>query len=209
MSITHHPDDSTLMSYAAGSLPGALAAVTAAHLAICQRCRDELAVMELMGGALLADLPGIALRRSEPAAPSMTPGRPSGAQPPQVAEVPLPLVNLIGGDLQSVRWRWLSRGVWVRRLPIAGEGLLHLFKGKPGARLPNHGHLGSELTLVLRGTLEDSTGNYRRGDVCDLDEAVEHTPISGPEGCICVVAQDRPVRFRSLMARLARPWHGM
>lgn len=209
MSITHHPDDSTLMSYAAGALPGALAAVTAAHLALCERCRDELAVMELMGGALLADLPGVALRRPEPAAPGVTPSHRRGAEPSQAAEVPPPLATLIGDDLQSVRWRWLSRGIWVKRLPITGEGLLHAFKGKPGARLPNHGHLGSELTLVLRGTLEDSTGCYRRGDVCDLDEAVEHTPIAGPEGCICVVAQDRPIRFRSLMARLARPWHGM
>ena len=42
MSITHHPDDSTLMSYAAGSLPAALAVVVAAHLSVCPRCREEV-----------------------------------------------------------------------------------------------------------------------------------------------------------------------
>jgi len=45
--------------------------------------------------------------------------------------------------------------------------------------------------------------------VCDLDESIEHTPIAGAEGCICAVAQDNPVRWRRLMVRLARPWHGM
>jgi putative transcriptional regulator len=75
--------------------------------------------------------------------------------------------------------------------------------------LPEHGHEGSELTLVLRGMLSDSTGRYRPGDVCDLDESIEHAPTAGTEGCICVVAQERRVRFRSLIVRLARPWHGV
>jgi putative transcriptional regulator len=75
--------------------------------------------------------------------------------------------------------------------------------------LPEHGHEGSEITMVLRGTLTDRTELYRPGDVCDIDQDVEHAPVAGAEGCICVVAQDRPVRFRSLIVRLARPWHGM
>ena len=50
---------------------------------------------------------------------------------------------------------------------------------------------------------------YRPGDVCDIDDSIEHAPVAGADGCICVVAQDRPVRFRSMIVRLARPWHGM
>jgi putative transcriptional regulator len=63
--------------------------------------------------------------------------------------------------------------------------------------------------MVLRGTIVDHIGRYGSGDVCDLDDEVEHTPVAGAEGCICVVAHDHPVRFRSLLVRLARPWHGM
>ncbi len=37
------------MSFAAGSLAEALAAVAAAHLDICPRCRRELKLMEQMG----------------------------------------------------------------------------------------------------------------------------------------------------------------
>jgi anti-sigma factor ChrR (cupin superfamily) len=56
MTITHHLDDATLMSFAAGSLPAALSAVAAAHVAMCTRCRREVAGLERVGGALLAEL---------------------------------------------------------------------------------------------------------------------------------------------------------
>jgi putative transcriptional regulator len=115
----------------------------------------------------------------------------------------------VGGNLDAVRWRWVSPGSWLRHAKIAGVGQLHLIKCSSNVVLPEHGHEGSELTMVLRGTLSDSTGLYHPGDVCDLDESIEHAPKAGVEGCICVVAQDRPVRFSSLIVRLARPWHGM
>jgi putative transcriptional regulator len=209
MSITHHPDDSTLLSYAAGSLPAALAVIVAAHVSVCPRCRDEVATMELLGGALLADLPGAALERSEPGMPEVERRRP--VTPPAIgsAEVPAPLAHLVGNDLDALRWRWVSPGSWLRRVPVVGGGMLHLFKCAPSVTLPEHGHEGSEITMVLRGTLSDITGRYGPGDVCDLDDSVEHIPLAGAEGCICAVAQDLPVRFRSLLVRLARPWHGM
>jgi putative transcriptional regulator len=209
MTMTHHLDDSTLLSFAAGSLPAALAVVAAAHLAVCPRCRDEVAMMEMLGGALLGDLPGTAMLGPIPAPPAIE-RRPPPA-PARVAsgEVPAPLARLIGDNLDELRWRWVSPGSWLRRVPIARGGQLHLFKCAGNVTLPEHGHEGSEITMVLRGTLSDSTGLYRSGDVCDIDESIEHAPVAGEEGCICVVAQDHPVRFRSLVVRLARPWHGM
>jgi putative transcriptional regulator len=209
MTITRHPDDSTLMGYAAGALPDALAAVAAAHLSLCPRCRDEVAMMEMVGGALLGDLPRAALGRPAPPEPEIEGARPGMPGRGPSGEVPAPLAKMIGDRLDAVRWRWISRGLWLRRLPVLGEGRLHLFKGAPGAVVSEHGHRGSELTMVLRGTLADGTGVYRVGDVCDLDESVEHTPVAGAEGCICIVGQDHPVRWRRLIARLARPWHGL
>jgi putative transcriptional regulator len=209
MTITRHPDDSTLLSYAAGSLPAALAVVVAAHAAVCPRCRDEVAMMERMGGALLAGLPGADLRLPVPAAPEFEFPPASGKPHSAPAEVPAPLARLVGSDLDAVRFRWISRGLWLRWVPISGGGRLHLFKGGSGAVVGDHGHHGSELTLVLRGTIGDHTGEYHPGDVCDLDEEVEHRQTVGADGCICAVAHDHPVRWHSLAARLARPWHGM
>jgi putative transcriptional regulator len=209
MSITRHPDDSTLMSFAAGSLPAALAVVAAAHIAVCPRCRDEVATMDLVGGALLGALPGTAMHGPVPAVPEIERHRPTALRAAAAGEVPAPLARLVGENLDALRWRWVSRGSWLRHVQFAGSGQLHLFKCASNIALPEHGHEGSELTLVLRGTLSDSTGLYRAGDLCDLDDSVEHAPLAGSDGCICVVAQDRPVRFRSLIVRLARPWHGM
>ena len=57
MTIVHHPDDATLMSFAAGSLTEALAAVVATHIAMCPRCARELELLELVGTALIESMP--------------------------------------------------------------------------------------------------------------------------------------------------------
>lgn len=209
MTIIHHLDDATLMSYAAGSLASALAAVTAAHLAMCPRCRKELAILERIGGELVAGLSPMALERPGPAAPSVA-GVETITRPAAPSEVPAPLARLIAGRLDDVRWRWIGPGVWHCPLPISGSGALQLLKAAPGASVPEHGHTGSELTLVLRGALVDTTGRYDPGDVADLDEGIEHTPSADADaGCICVIANESPTRFRGLIARLVQPWHGL
>jgi putative transcriptional regulator len=207
MTITRHLDDATLMSFAAGSLPAALAAVAAAHVAMCPRCRDEVAILERVGAALLADLPGAAMARPGPAEPIVGGAQAAPAAAP-AGEVPAPLERLVGDSLDQVRWRWIAPGLWAKPVPISGQGSLHLLKGSPGVSVPEHGHGGSELTLVLRGALVDGTGRYGPGDVADLDEDVEHTPAAGTAGCICIVGNEQPARFRSVLVRLLRPWHG-
>jgi putative transcriptional regulator len=213
MTITHHLDDATLMSFAAGSLPAALSAVAAAHVAMCPRCRREVAGLERVGGALLAELSPATLDRAEPpasVATSLLDVARQGNGGVGGRDMPKPLVRLIGSDLNGVRWRRLGLGVWVHRLPLAGKGGLGLLKVAPGRIVPEHGHGGAELTLVLRGSFHDATGRYHPGDVADLDETVEHTPIADPgPDCICLVASERPARFRGLIARLLQPLHGL
>ena len=75
MTITHHLDDATLMSFVAGALPAALSAVAAAHADMCPRCRREVATMERLGGAVMADLAPVAIERAEPLQPMPTPPR--------------------------------------------------------------------------------------------------------------------------------------
>jgi putative transcriptional regulator len=208
MTIAHHLDDATLMALAAGSLPNALAAVAAAHVAMCPRCRRELDVLERIGGALVAALNPAVLHRPHPVMPQASTSPPPAAS--AQGEVPAPLAGLIGTGLEEVRWRWIGPGLWHRPLKIGSAGSLQLIKAAPGATVPEHSHGGSEITLVLRGALTDSAGRYGRGDVMDVDEAVEHTPIAdAEEGCICLVANEAPTRFRSLLARLMQPWHGL
>ena len=66
----------------------------------------------------------------------------------------------------------------------------------PGADMPDHTHVGSELTLVLRGALTDGERIFRRGDLADLGEEGTHHPIvHGDEPCYCVVANEAWPKF--------------
>ena len=165
-------------------------------------------MLERIGGALVSALPPATLGRPQPAMPE------GGSLPPapvSVApgEIPAPLARLIGRELDEVRWRWIGPGLWHRPLQTSG-GSLQLIKAAPGSSVPEHTHGGSEITLVLRGALVDSTGRYGLGDVADVDEDIEHTPTADAEaGCICMIANESPTRFRGLLARLMQPWHGL
>jgi len=97
MTITHHLDDATLMSFAAGSLPNALAAIAAAHVAGCPRCRRELRMLERIGGALVSALPPATLDRSQPTMPEII-DLPAPA-PATAGELAPSLSQLIGGGL--------------------------------------------------------------------------------------------------------------
>jgi putative transcriptional regulator len=199
MTITHHLDDATLMSFAAGALPAALAAVAAAHADMCPRCRREMLTMERLGEAVMASLIPAPLDSPEPATPA--PG--SDAGPGGDRNSSGPLGRLVGTDLGGVAWRWLGPGVWEHRLALKGAGKLRLLKVAPGHAIPEHGHRGAELTLVLRGSFSDRTGRYLRGDVADLDETVEHRPAVARTGgeCICLIGSEASERFRGLLTR--------
>jgi putative transcriptional regulator len=209
MTINHHLDEATLMSFAAGSLPNTLAAVAAAHIAMCEHCRSELAVLERIGAALVADLPPASMQRAQPELPPVTTLQPARSHAAH-KDVPAPLAGVIGDGLDQVRWRWIGPGLWHRPVRVRGAGSLQLIKASPGAGVPEHTHGGSELTLVLRGALIDSTGRYAAGDVSDLDEDVEHTPVAdAATGCICIIATEQRTRFKGVLARLLQPWHGL
>jgi putative transcriptional regulator len=59
-------------------------------------------------------------------------------------------------------------------------------------RLPLHGHTGAELTVVLTGAFTDERGEFRRGDLQEI-EKIEHQPVGDrEEGCLCLVAAEGP-----------------
>ena len=216
MNITQHPDSSTLMSYAAGSLTEALSAVVCGHIAMCPACAREVRTLEVVGGALMERLDPVPVQQQSPlvilrAAEADNFDR---AMPDTVADtdVPVPLQRLVGARLDDIRWRRLGMGVWhvPLRLSRAGEGDLRLLRVAPGQAMPDHGHGGAELTLILRGSYRDVFGDYHRGDVADLDSEAEHRPIADPEtGCICLIASEQRARFKSLFGRIVQPLSGL
>lgn len=225
MTIKHHPDNATLMSFASGSLGEALSAVVAAHLDMCPRCAAETRRMERIGAAMFEALSPSPISRPTPSASTLealTRERPAraadrdGARAARRdddadADVPRPLRKLVGPELDRVPWRRIGIGVWHYPLPLSpgATGDLRLLKVAPGQAMPDHGHGGAELTLMLRGSYRDEIGTFRTGDLADLDDDVEHRPVADlDDGCICLIASVEKARFRGLLARLFQPLTG-
>jgi putative transcriptional regulator len=214
MTPTHHPSDALLLSYAAGTTAEAEALAMSTHLTFCPECRARLAAAEAVGGALLdqmdsAPLPASALqsvlaRLDEPVAAAERP------QPPQAMDgLPQALAGYAAEALAQSGWRMLAPGIKQLALATSGDAKARLLKLKPGTVLPEHGHRGTELTILLAGSYTDELGQFRRGDMAELDETVVHQPVvdDGPD-CVVLVVTEAPLKFRSWMARLAQPLIG-
>ncbi|MFT3673407.1 ChrR family anti-sigma-E factor [Aestuariivirga sp.] len=216
MKISHHLDEATLMAYAAGTLGEAHSVVVAAHAAMCGECRAAIRAAEALGGTLLEDQDGTAVSDTCRAATlASLDGVVRTAKPaPRVAgEVPAPLCNLINNlPLSEIKWKSKAPGIAKFDIPLSPGSRTHLqlLRIAPGKTLPDHGHGGEELTLILRGSYSDHTGRYLAGDVADLDEDTEHAPrVDSEVECICLVATEAPTRFKSFWARLAQPFVGI
>ncbi len=209
--INHHLTDELLMGYAAGSLPEAFNLVVATHISLCDECRAQLGAYEAVGGAMLEEA-GLNAGTAELAveldavlaAIDAGPTEPPAAKPtPGV--FPSALQDYVGGDLEAVKWRGVGMGVKQAILKTSKSASVRLLRIPAGAAMPDHGHHGTELTLVLQGAFKDENDRFARGDIEIATEADHHTPIAdvGPD-CICLAATDAPLKFRGLLPKLAQ-----
>ena len=206
MSIRHHLSDPLLIAYAAGNLPEAFGLVVAAHVSMCDTCRAQLAGFEAVGGAVMEAAP-VAMTDGALQAVLARLGAPEPRPPAALrSDLPAPLQDYIGGGLASVKWRNVGLGVRQAILPTAKGASARLLFIPAGQAVPDHGHRGTELTLVLQGAFRDATDRFGPGDVEIATEALEHTPVAEPgAACICLAATDAPLRFKALMPRLLQP----
>ncbi|WP_334191252.1 ChrR family anti-sigma-E factor [Pararhodobacter sp.] len=209
--IRHHLSDALLTGYAAGTLPEAFSLLVATHVSLCDECRARLAALDAVGGALLDRQEAVPMAEG---ALTATLARISGTRPdarpqsrPQPGLFPEPLRAYVGGDAEAVRWRPVGGGVRQAILPTASGASARLLYIPAGTAVPDHGHHGTELTLVLQGAFRDETDRFARGDVETADEALEHTPIAeAGDPCICLAVTDAPLRFNGLIPRMLQPF---
>ncbi len=204
--IQHHIPDTMITAYATGTMPYAFALVVAAHVSICESCRASLEAHEAVGGAMIENLHEVALSNTlkeklfaQLNAPCRTPPNPirKGLYPAPVLEA------LRGGE---PKWKKLGMGVRQALLSKRPSGSVRLLAIPPAQAVPDHGHNGLELTLVLQGSFRDETGRFGVGDVEVADENLEHKPVAGPkQTCICLAATNARLRFRATIPRLLQP----
>ncbi|MGZ9811495.1 ChrR family anti-sigma-E factor [Pseudoroseicyclus sp. H15] len=205
--ISHHLPDDILAAYAGGSLGYAYELVVASHVSLCDECRARLGAHEAAGGAVLEEVGATAispelrsrlfaaLKQDELEMPQSSWKR-SGP-------LPAPVVEALNGE--APRWRSLGGGAKQCIIDDGEAGSVRLLSIAPGAAMPEHGHGGLELTLVLQGAYSDAEGRFGPGDVAVETEDDGHQPIAEPgETCICLAAADAPLRFRRMVPRLAQ-----
>lgn len=200
------------MAYSSGSLPEAFSLTVATHISLCDECRARLGAFDSVGGALLDTADASQMAPGSMAA-ALAAARSSAATPARAAAVrptgvlPAPLQDYVGGDLDAVKWRAVGMGVRQAILPTQGGATARLLHIRAGAAVPDHGHNGLELTLVLQGAFVDDEARFARGDIEIASEDLQHTPIADiGEDCICLAATDAPLRFQSWVARAAQPF---
>lgn len=199
------------MAYSGGDLPEAFNLVVATHVSLCDECRARLGAFDAVGGAVLDDTDAVAMSDTSLASCldriEMMPQATTRQPLKRAGCFPAPLADYIGGGPDSVKWRPLGMGVKQAILPTGRDASARLLYIPAGQAVPDHGHRGLELTLVLQGAFRDDADRFGPGDIEIADEAVEHTPVaeSGP-ACICLAATDAPLRFNALIPRLAQPF---
>lgn len=217
MTHHHHATDETLMRYAAGTLGAGPSIVVAAHLPHCQACRARVSEFQSLGGAVLEELEPTALSPDALAgvlsridAVEERPARPAEAEKPvEIDGVRLP-ESLRGCDIG--RWKWIGPGMRMSRVgvPHDPDANVILLKVGPGRALPDHGHVGTEFTYLVSGSYTDRFGQFKAGDIAEMDEDVEHQPIVDPdEDCICLAALEGKMRFNGFIGRMLQPIFGI
>lgn len=217
MTVKHHLTDDLLMAYSAGDLPEAVNLIVATHISLCDECRSALGSYDAVGGALLdtcdtVELSGNSLASVLDMIHAQDSGIEENSAPIRVQDdiLPAPLCDYVGGGLDNVRWRPVGMGVKQAILPTSSEATARLLYIPAGTAIPDHGHHGLELTLVLKGAFQDEGGYFGRGDIEVASEDLNHTPVADiSEDCICLAVTDAPLKFKGLVPRIAQPFLGI
>jgi putative transcriptional regulator len=208
--IKHHLNEDVLMAYAAGTLPEAFNLIVAAHVSLCDTCRAAAESYDAVGGALLetddsVELSTGSLEATLALIANGAPEQIKHARKPGV--LPGPVQDYVGGDLDAIKWRPVGMGVKQAILPTTSDATARLLYIPAGCAMPDHGHKGMELTLVLQGAFQDEDDYFSRGDVETADEHLHHTPVAAQgEPCICLAVTDAPLKFKGLIPRIAQPF---
>lgn len=212
--VSHHPNAGILADFSAGNLGVSLACCVAVHLEYCQDCRDSVGRFDTLGGELLEELPAVQM---DGGALSKILGR-LGRVPPAIHGVvtrpkkvsdgiPRPLARMLPAGMVGVDWKKDTSSLRSAVLP-AGDGTnqLSLLRMRAGRSPGRHDHGGNEWTVVLQGGFSDHNGVYGPGDFVALTAGDVHQPVAHQnEDCICLAAQDAPIRLKGWLGYLVNP----
>lgn len=201
--IKHHLTTPLLMGYAAGTLPEAFNLVVATHISLCDDCRAAQAEFDAIGGETMLDAGSVAMSDDALTATlaKIAQGDAEAVRPQRNGPYPAPLAVYM---TDTSKWRKIGGGVSQMLLHTGDRASVRLLKIPAGTAVPDHGHRGTELTLVLQGAFTDAHDRFAVGDIEVANEDMHHMPIAEMgDDCICLSATDAPLAFHGLLPRIA------
>ncbi len=206
----YHPDDMTLMNYAAGSLSIPQALAVSMHLCFCHECRTHVKNFNHLGGALLEAITPASTNDSEfdaliqklepktqraPAAVKIEHPMPEKT----IQHFTNPLLRYLPASLSDLPWQRQTKEISkfdLTHLVNAKGFQIALQKISAGAKVPKHTHKGFEYTVILSGGFSDELGVYHEGDFIARDASHKHSPTAlQNEDCICLTVLNAPLKF--------------
>lgn len=191
--------DNLLASYVAGALPVPLQSLVGAHLELKDDNRGFVAGLEDMAGSAMERQDEIVLHDRDARLAAIF----DAADASDVAAAhakdsvfPAALAALLPYTSDNIPWRTKMPGYKECSLGVIDGCEVNLLWIRPGRKMPDHTHEGSEITLVLDGAFSDANGRYGRGDIALADEDVDHSPVAeNDRPCICLAITDAPLRL--------------
>ncbi|MDX1538404.1 ChrR family anti-sigma-E factor [Arsukibacterium sp.] len=219
--VKFHPGLMLLEQYVEGSLSADVALAVSAHIDLCPHCQQQSRDITNDQAAVLAEQ-DVSNRDAEQewqqmlnfitSQPALTAGAATELNiAPQVAsvtvngrtfEIPRALARLAQ---KQNKWLHLG-GIATAKLPTADKQHVSLLYIDKGTEVPNHTHLGLEMTLVLAGRIVDENGEYGVGDLLINSPDDTHTPRTlADEDCLCLSVLSAPLKFNKGLTRLLNP----
>lgn len=206
-----HPQPDQLIEFAAGSCHTGISIAVSVHLHYCSHCRQALSELESASTVLFeSQTPAVVpdqlfdtlMQRiqNEPA--------PAPEPAPKPSRFPKALASLIPESLEDLNWRHPMKNLRVSQLMTDESGLIvGLHHMKAGGRVPNHGHRGDEINVVLEGGFSDQLGSYGKGDFVFRTEADTHAPqADAHEDCLMLSVVSAPVKLTGPLGWIINPF---
>ena len=208
-----------MAAYSGGRLPVPLQLLIETRRAFSGSASESAFVADVIGGDALDDIEPIAISaelrshlmvaisqyRAGEDVCAEDAARAAGRGIQEILDLPEPIRSIALQQAGRGGWKFAAPGV--RRMEIAREGrtTAELIRLEPGTGVPEHGHEGTEYTLVLTGAFHDGIHGYQKGELCIAGPDTDHQPVAQPgEVCIALAVTDAPLEFRGALGVLQR-----
>lgn len=209
--IDFHPAEEILIEFHQGNLPYAHELVIAAHIEMCNQCKDELNLYDAISGHFLEEASPIALNDDALDLALARIDRPFNINPQN--NIPDFLKDFeIPNSISKLKFKnryWAAPGVWIAKVENQGtdKSQAYLMYAKKGMQMPIHDHDGREITLVLQGSLEDENGKFIKGNLMQAQTGFCHSPNIGDDiDCLCFIATDNPIIPKTFLGKVLQPF---